>query len=47
LVDFQGARTKYFDDYVRAAAHAGIRQVVIVIASRGLVDFGSGVVHAW
>src|SRR6201987_4239718 len=32
FVNFQGARTKYFDDYFRAAAEAGVRQVVILAA---------------
>src|ERR1700739_3435635 len=30
FVNFQGARTKYFDDYFRRAVHAGVRQVVIL-----------------
>ncbi|MBF6327777.1 class I SAM-dependent methyltransferase [Nocardia transvalensis] len=30
--EFQSARTKYFDDYFRAAADTGIRQVVILAA---------------
>jgi methyltransferase (TIGR00027 family) len=29
FVNFQGARTKYFDDYIRKAVTAGVRQVVI------------------
>ena len=36
--DFQGARTKFFDSYFRAATEAGVRQVVILAAgldSRG------------
>ncbi len=32
FVDFQAARTKYFDDYFRRAADAGIRQAVILAA---------------
>jgi methyltransferase (TIGR00027 family) len=32
FVDFQAARTKYFDEYFRRAADAGIRQVVILAA---------------
>ncbi|MBV8862727.1 MAG: class I SAM-dependent methyltransferase [Mycobacterium sp.] len=32
FVNFQGARTKYFDDYFRQAADAGVRQVVILAA---------------
>jgi methyltransferase (TIGR00027 family) len=32
FVTFQGARTRYFDDYFRRAAAAGIRQVVILAA---------------
>ncbi|MGE0214446.1 class I SAM-dependent methyltransferase [Mycolicibacterium sp.] len=32
FVDFQGARTRYFDDYFRAAAGAGVRQVVLLAA---------------
>ena len=32
FVNFQGARTRYFDDYFRRAADAGIRQVVILAA---------------
>ena len=32
FVNFQGARTKYFDDYFRGAADAGVRQVVILAA---------------
>jgi Leucine carboxyl methyltransferase len=28
FVKFQGARTKYFDEYFRRAADAGVRQVV-------------------
>ncbi|OBH00605.1 class I SAM-dependent methyltransferase [Mycobacterium sp. E3247] len=32
FVDFQGARTKYFDEYFRRAAGAGVRQVVILAA---------------
>jgi methyltransferase (TIGR00027 family) len=30
--DFQGARTRYFDNYFRTAADAGVRQVVILAA---------------
>jgi methyltransferase (TIGR00027 family) len=30
FVNFQGARTRYFDDYFRQAADAGVRQVVIL-----------------
>jgi methyltransferase (TIGR00027 family) len=32
FVNFQGARTKYFDEYFRQAAAAGVRQVVILAA---------------
>ena len=32
FVNFQGARTRYFDDYFRRAAEAGVRQVVILAA---------------
>jgi methyltransferase (TIGR00027 family) len=32
FVNFQGARTKYFDEYFRRAAEAGARQVVILAA---------------
>jgi len=32
FVNFQGARTRYFDDYLQRAAQAGIRQVVILAA---------------
>jgi methyltransferase (TIGR00027 family) len=32
FVNFQGARTRYFDDYFRQAAAAGVRQVVILAA---------------
>ena len=32
LVNFQGARTKYFDEYFRRAADAGVRQVVVLAA---------------
>lgn len=32
FVNFQGARTKYFDAYFRRAAEAGVRQVVILAA---------------
>src|SRR6201996_4765532 len=32
FVNFQGARTKYFDTYFRQAANAGVRQVVILAA---------------
>ncbi len=32
FVIFQGARTRYFDDYFRRAADAGVRQVVILAA---------------
>lgn len=32
FVNFQGARTKYFDDYFRRAADAGVRQVVVLAA---------------
>jgi methyltransferase (TIGR00027 family) len=32
FVDFQGARTRYFDNYFRQAADAGVRQVVILAA---------------
>jgi len=32
FVTFQGARTRYFDDYFRRAADAGVRQIVILAA---------------
>lgn len=32
FVNFQGARTRYFDNYFRSAADAGVRQVVILAA---------------
>lgn len=32
FVNFQGARTRYFDDYFHGAADAGVRQVVILAA---------------
>jgi len=32
FVDFQAARTRYFDDYFGAAADAGIRQIVLLAA---------------
>lgn len=32
FVSFQGARTRYFDNYFRQAADAGVRQVVILAA---------------
>ncbi len=32
FVDFQAVRTKYFDDYCRAAADAGVRQIVVLAA---------------
>src|SRR6202453_574200 len=32
FVNFQGARTRYFDDYFRRVADAGVRQVVILAA---------------
>ncbi len=32
FVTFQGARTRYFDDYFRAAAEAGVRQIVMLAA---------------
>lgn len=32
FVNYQGARTRYFDEYFRAAAAAGIRQVVLLAA---------------
>ncbi|MGO8769407.1 MAG: class I SAM-dependent methyltransferase [Mycobacterium sp.] len=32
FVNYQGARTKYFDEYFRRAADAGVRQVVILAA---------------
>jgi methyltransferase (TIGR00027 family) len=32
FVNFQGARTRYFDDYFRRAADGGVRQVVILAA---------------
>jgi methyltransferase (TIGR00027 family) len=38
FVNFQGTRTKYFDDYFEAAATSGVRQIVILAAgldSRG------------
>lgn len=32
FVTFQGARTRYFDDYFREAADAGVRQIVMLAA---------------
>ena len=32
FVTYQGARTRYFDDYFRAAADAGVRQIVMLAA---------------
>jgi methyltransferase (TIGR00027 family) len=32
FVNFQGARTRYFDEYFRGAAEGGVRQVVILAA---------------
>ncbi|HKP43959.1 class I SAM-dependent methyltransferase [Mycobacterium sp.] len=32
FVNYQGARTKYFDTYFRAAADAGVRQIVMLAA---------------
>lgn len=32
FVDFQAVRIKYFDDYFRAAATAGVRQIVLLAA---------------
>jgi methyltransferase (TIGR00027 family) len=32
FVTFQGARTRYFDEYFRAAAQAGVRQIVMLAA---------------
>ena len=32
FIDFQAARTRYFDDYFRRAARAGARQIVILAA---------------
>lgn len=32
FVNYQGARTRYFDDYFRRVAEAGVRQVVILAA---------------
>lgn len=32
FVTYQGARTRYFDDYFREAARAGIRQIVVLAA---------------
>ena len=32
FVTYQGARTRYFDDYFRAAADAGVRQIAILAA---------------
>jgi methyltransferase (TIGR00027 family) len=32
FVNFQGARTKYFDEYFRRAGAAGVRQVVVLAA---------------
>src|ERR1700742_974397 len=32
FVNFQAARTKYFDEYFRRAAEAGVRQVVVLAA---------------
>jgi methyltransferase (TIGR00027 family) len=33
FINFQGARTKYFDEYFRRAADAGVRQVVVLAAT--------------
>ena len=32
FVTYQGARTRYFDEYFRAAAQAGVRQIVVLAA---------------
>jgi methyltransferase (TIGR00027 family) len=32
FVNYQGARTRYFDDYFRQAAEAGVRQIVLLAA---------------
>jgi methyltransferase (TIGR00027 family) len=32
FINFQGARTRYFDNYFRLAADAGVRQIVILAA---------------
>ncbi|VEG46307.1 methyltransferase [Mycolicibacterium flavescens] len=32
FVDFQAVRTRYFDNYFRAAADAGVRQIVLLAA---------------
>lgn len=32
FVTYQGARTRFFDDYFRAAADAGVRQIVVLAA---------------
>ncbi|MGB8406362.1 MAG: class I SAM-dependent methyltransferase [Mycobacterium sp.] len=46
FINFQGARTKYFDEYFAAAAGAGVRQIVVLAAgldSRAYrVDWPSG-----
>jgi methyltransferase (TIGR00027 family) len=48
FVNFQGVRTRYFDEYFRAAADAGIRQIVLLAAgldSRGYrLDWPDGTV---
>jgi methyltransferase (TIGR00027 family) len=48
FVNFQGARTKYFDAYFRAAAADGVRQIVLLAAgldSRGYrLDWPDGTV---
>lgn len=48
FVNFQGVRTKYFDEYFRAAADAGVRQIVLLAAgldSRGYrLDWPDGTV---
>ncbi|OBG12040.1 SAM-dependent methyltransferase [Mycolicibacterium celeriflavum] len=48
FVNFQAVRTRYFDDYFRAAAAAGVRQIVLLAAgldSRGYrLDWPDGTV---
>lgn len=48
FVNFQGVRTRYFDDYFRAAAADGVRQIVLLAAgldSRGYrLDWPDGTV---
>ena len=43
FVNFQAARTRYFDDYFEAAAAVGVRQIVILAAGLGLARLPAGV----